>query len=204
MSILRSKLFQITLFTGCLLALTGGVMLYMHQHQEQPKKIVHVRAPVPVTTGIVDFNYQRDHDYVNAVFEDDENWYWLVDGSRSDFSPEDMMKTMSASRDLSTKGDLIMKMLYVEGKPAGFSAYYNKNFYLGKIRFIYVDPAFRGAGYGLQLVNAAVDDLKARGANKIALVTRSSNLPAQRIYEKAGFTLQKSPEGFAEFTKVIG
>lgn len=197
----KSKIAQYTLFASFAVALLGGAFLYMHQHQEA--SVASQPAPIPAD-GLVDFNYARDYKYIISVFQDDDNWYWLVDGSRADFSPEDMMKTMSSSRNLATKGNLTIKVLYADGKPAGFSAYFMKNFYLGKIRFIYVDKEHRGSGYGLKLVTAAVDDLTARGATKISLVTRSTNLAAMRIYEKAGFDLLKSPEGFADFAKIVG
>lgn len=197
----KSKVAYYSLFASFAVALAGGAFLYMHQHQGTT--VTSKPAPIPAD-GIVDFNYARDHEYISSVFEDEDNWYWLVDGTRADFSPEDMMKTMSSSRNLATKGNLTIKVLYANGKPAGFSAYFMKNFYLGKIRFIYVDKEHRGAGYGLKLVTAAMEDLKSRGATKISLVTRSTNLAAMRIYEKAGFTLLPSPEGFADFAKIVG
>ncbi len=199
MNIFKSRLFQFALLLAVLVGIAGTI-LYISQKEEEAS----VSAPSAATKAqIVDFNYDRDHDYINSIFASDENWYWLVEGTREDFSPEEMMQTLSSSRYPGSPKNLIIKMLYADGNPIGFLAYYMKNFYMGKIRFVFVDPAQRGAGYGGQLVNYAVNDLKSRGATKIALVTRSTNLAAQKIYKKAGFELEPSPEGFANFTKIL-
>ncbi len=199
MNIFKSRVFQFTLLLAALAGIAGTI-LYISQKEEE----AIVSTPSQATKGeILDFSYDRDHDYINSVFASDENWYWLVEGTREDFSPEEMMQTMSSARYPGSPKNLIIKMLYVDGKPVGFLAYYMKNFYLGKIRFVFVDPAERGAGYGAQLVNYAINDLKAHGATKIALITRSTNLAAQKIYKKAGFETEKSPEGFANFSKIL-
>lgn len=196
MNLKKSTFFQFSLLLA-LFAAIGGTLLYVNvrevHHVEQAESIPH--------EGIVPFNYPRDHQFIHDIFEDDDNWYWLVEGSKADFSADEMMKTMSSSRGPGSEKNLIIKTLFVDGKHAGFLAYYMKNFYTGKIRFVYVDKELRGSGLGLKLVNYAVEDLASKGATKIALVTRSTNVPAQRIYTKAGFTLDPSPEGFAYFTK---
>lgn len=197
MNIFKSTVFQFTLLLG-LFAGIGGTLLYINQ------KEIHPVSPAPAQVpgdGIADFNYQRDSAYINAIFESDDNWHWLVEGTRDQFSPDQMMKTLSSTRSPNAEHNLIIKMLYVAGKPAGFLAYFMRNFFTGEIRFVYVDPAYRGAGYGVQLVNYAVDQLKREGAAKIVLVTRTTNLPALRIYEKAGFSAEPSREGFVYLAK---
>lgn len=199
MNIFKSRFFQFALLLAVLVGIAGTI-LYVSQKEEEAS----VSTQTAVTKGrIVDFNYDRDHAYISSVFDNDENWYWLVEGTREDFSPEEMMQNMSSSRHPGAPRNLIIKMLYVDDKPVGFLAYYMKNFYMGKIRFVFVDPSERGAGYGGQLVNYAVHDLKAHGATKISLITRSTNVAAQKIYKKAGFELEPSPEGFANFSKVL-
>ncbi len=52
---------------------------------------------------------------------------------------------------------------------------------------IAVHPDFRRRGVAEALVNALVDDLKARGSHCLTLEVRASNAPAQALYAKLGF-----------------
>jgi putative acetyltransferase len=70
----------------------------------------------------------------------------------------------------------------VEGEPAtGGHAY-------GEIKRIYVDPAYRGARLGGQLLVAVEDQLRARGVRLATLETGHSQHEAVRLYERAGYT----------------
>jgi len=53
---------------------------------------------------------------------------------------------------------------------------------------IAVHPDFRRCGIAEQLVNCLVEGLKDRGSRCLTLEVRSSNAPAQKLYEKLGFT----------------
>ncbi|UOE95245.1 GNAT family N-acetyltransferase [Alkalihalobacillus sp. LMS39] len=55
-----------------------------------------------------------------------------------------------------------------------------------------VDPSVRGAGYGLKLVEAAINFSKEKGYEKVILWTNSELKAARTIYEKFGFTLMKT------------
>jgi ribosomal-protein-alanine N-acetyltransferase len=57
------------------------------------------------------------------------------------------------------------------------------------ITTIGVDPAWRGKGLGELLLIAMVDEAFARGANWLTLEVRVSNLAAQTLYRKYGFTV---------------
>jgi aminoglycoside 6'-N-acetyltransferase len=52
---------------------------------------------------------------------------------------------------------------------------------------LYLLPAARGRGLGGRLLDAMLDDLRARGFGAIHLQVRPENVPAQRLYLGAGF-----------------
>lgn len=54
---------------------------------------------------------------------------------------------------------------------------------------IAVRPDYRRKGVAEDLVNALVDALKEQGSHCLTLEVRASNEPAQKLYEKLGFTL---------------
>jgi DNA-binding MarR family transcriptional regulator/GNAT superfamily N-acetyltransferase len=58
-----------------------------------------------------------------------------------------------------------------------------------KLRLLYVDPAARGQGLGVRLVNACIDAARARGYARIRLWTQDCLVSARRIYQGAGFDL---------------
>jgi ribosomal protein S18 acetylase RimI-like enzyme len=57
----------------------------------------------------------------------------------------------------------------------------------GALYDIVVDPEQRGRGVGRALLDATLDELKARGAPRVVLETAERNEPAQRLFERAGF-----------------
>ncbi|HEX8849897.1 MAG TPA: GNAT family N-acetyltransferase [Gemmatimonadaceae bacterium] len=57
----------------------------------------------------------------------------------------------------------------------------------GALYDIIVDPTHRGHGIGRRLLDAAIAELKAKGAPRVVLSTAQRNEPAQRLFEKAGF-----------------
>ena len=57
----------------------------------------------------------------------------------------------------------------------------------GALYDIIVDPAHRAHGIGRRLLDAAIAELKAKGAPRVVLSTAQRNEPAQRLFEKAGF-----------------
>jgi len=52
---------------------------------------------------------------------------------------------------------------------------------------LYVDPSARKHGVGTQLLSAAVEYARSVGAIRLTLTTATTNLPAQRVYEAAGW-----------------
>jgi ribosomal protein S18 acetylase RimI-like enzyme len=57
----------------------------------------------------------------------------------------------------------------------------------GVVYDIVVDPAHRGQGVGRLLLDATLDALKAAGSPRAVLSTAEQNVPAQRLFEHAGF-----------------
>ena len=55
------------------------------------------------------------------------------------------------------------------------------------IECVYVLPEYRKNGYALSLINAALLSLEKKGAVKVFLEVRESNVPARSLYKKAGF-----------------
>ncbi|WP_332688967.1 bifunctional helix-turn-helix transcriptional regulator/GNAT family N-acetyltransferase [Devosia sp.] len=60
-----------------------------------------------------------------------------------------------------------------------------------QLRMLYVEPAFRGCGIGKRLVEEAVRFSRASGYKRIILWTQDSLVSARRIYQGAGFTLER-------------
>ena len=57
----------------------------------------------------------------------------------------------------------------------------------GALYDIIVDPDFRGRGLGRRLLDAILEDLRSRGTPRVVLSTATENVPAQRLFERAGF-----------------
>lgn len=57
----------------------------------------------------------------------------------------------------------------------------------GFIHDVFVDEGARGGGVGAQLVTAAADRLRSRGAPRVVLQSAAKNATAQRLFERLGF-----------------
>lgn len=183
---------QLGLLLGAFFIL-GGLSLWIYQPSWQITQTKELH-------GIIDFDYERDKDFILDIF--DKNMYWLVDVKSSpNFSADYMMRYLTTNSSPATAGKLTVKVLYEHGEPAGFTAYYMKHFYLGTIRFVAVREEFRSKGYGKMLTEYALRDLQSRGAAKVRLVTRTNNVPAQKVYKAAGMQLVEEEDGFVWFEK---
>ena len=185
---------KLRLFLGALFIIGGlGFWIYQSSFYTTQFKELH---------GIIDFAYERDRDFILDIF--DKNWYWLIDDASSpNFSAEYMMRYLTTNSNPATAGRLTMKVLYEHNEPAGFNAYYLQHFYLGRIRFVAVREKFRSKGYGKKLVEYALNDLQSRGAAKVRLVTRTTNIPAQKVYKASSMHVSEEEGGFVWFEKVF-
>jgi len=145
---------------------------------------------------IYDFDPARDTQEILAIFE--HNWHWLI--SSDDYSPEFMLKHRAPSKDPLYVGSLHIKVLREQNKLAGFTAYYMKKKGLGQLLFLAVGQEFRGKGYGEQLVQYVLKDFADMGASCVRLVTRTTNFPAHRLYNRIGFhEIKPHEDGFVYF-----
>ena len=146
---------------------------------------------------VYDFVELRDTQPILEMF--DKNWYWLVEASRDEYSPEFMLQNRTPDKNPRNFGKLIIKVLREGDKTAGFVAYYKKSFYEYKLLYLAVGRAFRGKGYGYELAKYALQDMFSRGCRLIKLVTRENNIKARSLYKKLGFTEYLVEDGFAYF-----
>ncbi|OGB97218.1 hypothetical protein A3F06_02405 [candidate division TM6 bacterium RIFCSPHIGHO2_12_FULL_36_22] len=144
--------------------------------------------------AIITFRYQNnvvlkpyydttDQDYIVKSLQKD--MFWISDNP--DFDIERMLKERNPSQyTTSHAGKLQVKMLYDKNRRAGMVAYYRKNFYEGRIFILWVDPTFRGKGYGEFLLQYAINQLFKEGCTKVTLVTRLINTWARKVYTSVG------------------
>lgn len=181
---MRKKIIRATIIIIGL-SLLGTLIYY---HLPQPKEEF-------LNDKVLHFDEARDTKAILDIFKND--WYWLV--SSDDYSPEFMMKERAPNKDPRYRGKLNIRVLYDRDQFVGFVAYYMKNFFMGQILFLDVKKEFRGKGFAQQLMKYALNDLKKQGATLITLVTRSSNIDAQRVYKKLGFKVAVEDEGYVYF-----
>jgi len=170
---------------GVLVGICAGSLAYWYQNRSQD--------------SILDFNPERDTAFILDSFKRD--WYWLVEGD--DYSPEYLLKYKASSQKPEHIGNVTIKVGYHDKKPVGFVVYFMKNFYLGDLRFIDLNPEFRSQGWAYKLLDYAVKDLIKRGAVKIELVTRTTNFSAQKLYTRYGFRESSRDGGFVYFEYLV-
>jgi ribosomal protein S18 acetylase RimI-like enzyme len=174
---------KLVLFLSIALAACGGTAVYYYHHNAQ-------QGP------IYDFNPARDTKAMIDIFHQD--WYWLLASEES--SPAFMLKHRTYDANPTHFGSLHIKVLREDNnKLAGFAAYYMETKTIGRLLFLAVGREFRGKGYGKTLALRAMEELFKMGASHIALWTRVSNLPAQKIYRELGFVEKFEENGYLYF-----
>ena len=134
----------------------------------------------------VNFNKKNHQSIITESLNRD--YYWLI--------PDGM--DCKAEQLLDSNKDTI-KILLVDGQEAGFISYYMKNPIHGFIHFLNIKPELRNKGYAEELIKFAIADLKKQGAIKISLMTRTDNIPAQKVYKKLGFSEKTINEKYVDF-----
>ncbi|OGB86332.1 hypothetical protein A3J41_03135 [candidate division TM6 bacterium RIFCSPHIGHO2_12_FULL_38_8] len=117
--------------------------------------------------------------------------YWMYAGSADGYSVKFMLEHATSSQ-YEKRHDLILKSAMIDGKLAGFLAYYPKSVHVWKLLFLIVDQDFRKQGIAKKLLSFAVKDMVARGALQVTLFTRNNNFKAQALYKNFGFKLTSS------------
>ncbi len=150
--------------------------------------------------GIYDYAPSTDRAFIIDLFKKD--WYWLIsDYSSKDYSVEHMLDNRASSKE--HVGNLIIKTYRVKGKPVGFVTYFPKELFEGYILFLSVDKSQRSKGYARKMMNYAIDDLKSRGARVIRLITRTDNIPGQKLYKSMGFKEIWTDGAYMKFEKEL-
>lgn len=147
---------------------------------------------------IYEFNPKRDTQDIVNLFEHERYWVTAV----PDSSPQFMLKYRMPYKNPLYTGKLRIKVLREKNEFVGFITYYMDAFdkTLGHIFIMAVEPAFRGKSYGKKLLAFALNDLQSMGAKKVQLVTRTTNIPAQQLYERAGFVeTGRTEDGFVYY-----
>lgn len=179
-----------SLFTKCMLAAlllggAGATVYYYTSHLSQ---------------GVYAYEPSIDRSFIIDLFKND--WYWLIsDYSAKDYSVEHMLDNRASSKEHS--GDLIIKTYRVAGKPVGFMAYYPKELFEGYILFLAVDKKNRSKGYARKMLNYVINDFKKQGIRVVRLITRTDNVPGQKLYKSMGFKQIWTDGAYVKFEKVL-
>jgi len=135
--------------------------------------------------GIAFKDYDVARDYKQAIELFERNRYWLTADPNSPV--EYSFSTLSPNRDPRYHGLMTVKVLRSNGDLVGFVAYYMKSPVFGFVLYLAIDERYRGRKLADQLMKHAISDLVSRGAQRIELITRPTNISAQRVYERLGF-----------------
>lgn len=144
--------------------------------------------------------YSADKEAVMKILQDD--WYWLVAEGSFDFVPEYTL-THRAASNTHPDNSLQIFVYRVHNKPVGFVTYYKEQGCRGLIQFLAVAKEYRGHGYAQKLLNYAVHHAMQHGICMFNLVTRTTNIPAQKLYQRLGFEKIWEEDGFVAFQKSL-
>jgi len=102
-------------------------------------------------------------------------------------------------------GDAPFVVTSRDGVPVGFFCYsVNIETKEGMFKFVMVDPAERGKGYGREMLRLAVKyAFEFTGADRVKLCVLSVNAGAKRCYESVGFTYCGTDEGAFRYENEI-
>jgi probable phosphoglycerate mutase len=129
--------------------------------------------------------------------------YYDTDGEYGDSPPEHFNQFLDAQKKRAENAPdcLLYAMHY--GKPCGaviLDAAKYADSGSGYIGLLYLEPEFRGLGYAVQLLGAAVSKFRSSGLNKICLFVSERNDRAIKFYARTGF--RRVPERDKEINGV--
>ncbi len=90
-----------------------------------------------------------------------------------------------------------------DGMPAGCIALKGHNLATCELKRLYVQPRFRGAKIGHQLVTALISEARKTGYRRIILDSHISMTAAHATYEAAGFQRVEAPFDFPKAIKPV-
>jgi ribosomal-protein-alanine acetyltransferase len=83
------------------------------------------------------------------------------------------------------------------GKGLGYVlVLFRKDVSVARLYSIATAPATRGQGLGGRLIGAAAETARRRGADRLRLEVRASNIRAQQLYAREGFAIWKESAGY--------
>lgn len=135
--------------------------------------------------GVMSYVNMRDRSAVTKMFRDD--WKILIAPPHYESYSLDTFLDEKKSHGEQLE-NAQFKVIRKGGKTVAFACYYQRAPFWWHLLFLMVDQDHRKQGYARKMLNAAVDDMRARGAVKITISTRQDNKKAQALYHSAGFT----------------
>ncbi len=159
---------------------------------------------VPIT-GIDDYVAGEDRESLSEIFI--KNWHWLFNQPFNNYMlDERLLFKRSGVYEDGGPYPLTIKVYREQGRIVGSVIYYIKAPEapdVGFILFLVVDASARRKGYAQELLQYAFNQLQAMGARKVQLVTKETDIPAQKLYKKVGFVQTDHKEGFVYFERCL-
>ena len=145
------------------------------------------------------FDPARDFDAIKNWIED-ERTHAMWSASRFAFPLEKENFTNTLSDMNSKSGDIPFLVVADDGEAAGFFCYaFNEETKEGMLKFIVVNPAFRGKGVAGELLKLASEYAFEHGAEMVHLNVFTENIRAKKCYLKAGFTERNTTENAFQY-----
>lgn len=164
------------------LTLSVGVGYFLWQSKQQSQDALK----------IIDTNFERDANAIEALFHKGDNFYWMVAGNPN-YSVKFMLEHATTSQ-YEKRHDLILKSAFLNDTLVGFLAYFKISQHVWRILYVIVDQDFRGQGIAKKILKYGVDACVKQGALKVILFTRSNNFKAQSMYKNFGFKIVDTDE----------
>jgi len=91
--------------------------------------------------------------------------------------------------------DGVLYLIEEEGKIVGMGALRRLGEGVAEVKSMYIQPDYRGHGYGKQMLNKLIEAAKVFGYTTLRLDTIEFMAAARRIYESAGFEVRGPYQG---------